>query len=74
MFDFEGSDGGYGFDPFISSPQRLTLAAHGVLLLAKCGLLPEVDEREIKETSRTDGLVEALVLLQTSWMCFKPSD
>ncbi|CZR66249.1 uncharacterized protein PAC_16150 [Phialocephala subalpina] len=68
VFDLEQSDGGYGVEPFISSPQRLTLTAHGVLLLAKCGLLPDLDEREIQDKSKTDGLAKALVLLQASWM------
>jgi len=54
--------------PFISGPQRLTLTAHGVVLLAKCGHLPELDISEIKDKSKTDGLAKALVLLQASWM------
>lgn len=68
VFDLEQSEGGYGFEPFISGPQRLTLTAHGVLLLAKCGLLPDLDEREIEDKSKTDGLAKALVLLQAGWM------
>jgi hypothetical protein len=59
---------GYGLEPFIPSPQRLTLTAHGVLLLAQCGLLSDIYLREIKDKSKTDGLAKALVLLQVSWM------
>lgn len=62
------SEGGYGTEPFLPGPQRLTATAHGVLLLAKCGLLPDIDEREIKDKSKTDGLAKALVLLQATWM------
>jgi hypothetical protein len=65
VFDLEQSE---GVEPFISGPQRLTLTAHGVVLLAKSGLLPDLDEREIKDKSKTDGLAKALVLLQASWM------
>lgn len=39
-----------------------------MLLLAKTGLLPDLDEREIKDKSKTDGLAKALVLLQVTWM------
>jgi hypothetical protein len=68
VFELEQSEGGYGVEPFISSPRQLTLTAHGVLLLAKCGLLPDLDELEIKDKSKQDGLAKALVLLQACWM------
>ncbi len=44
------------------------MTAHGVLLLAESGLLPDLDEREIIDKSKTDGAAKALVLLQASWM------
>ena len=77
VHSFYAGAGGFVFDlelagshgtTFISGPQRLTVTAHGVLLLAKCGLLPDMDEREIKDKSKTDGLAKALVLLQAAWM------
>lgn len=68
MFELESSSHGYGTPAFIPSPQRLTLTAHGVLLLAKCGLLPDIDILEIKDKSKTDGLAKTLVLLQATWM------
>lgn len=68
VFELKESEGGYGIKPFIPGPQRLTVTAHGVLLLAKCGLLPDIDELEIKDKSKTDGLAKALVLLQAAWM------
>ncbi len=68
VFEFESSEGGYGVEPFIPSPQRLTLTAYGVPLLAQCGLLPDLDLCEIKDKPKTDGLAKALVLMQVSWM------
>ncbi len=68
VFELDHSQGGYGVTSFISSPQRLTVTAHGVLLLAKCGLLPDLDELEIKDKSKQDGLAKALALLQVGWM------
>jgi hypothetical protein len=67
VFDLEQSEGGYGIEPSYLVPND-SLTAHGVLLLAKSGLLPDLDEREIKDKSKTDGLAKALVLLQASWM------
>jgi hypothetical protein len=50
------------------APKRLPLTAHGVLLLAKSGLLPDINKRDFKDKSKTDGLAKALVFLQASWM------
>jgi hypothetical protein len=68
VFELEKSQGGYGNEPFVPGPQRLTITAHGVLLLAKCGLLPDFHEREIKDKSKQDGMAKALALLQAAWM------
>ena len=50
------------------SPERLTLTASGVLLLAKCGHLPDVNREAIWDKSKADGLAKALVCLQAAWM------
>ncbi|KUJ09966.1 uncharacterized protein LY89DRAFT_760740 [Mollisia scopiformis] len=68
VIELEQSQGGFGFEPFLSGPHRLTLTAHGVLLLAECGLLPDFNESEIKDKSKQDSLAKALALLQASWM------
>ncbi|KAK0105190.1 hypothetical protein ONS95_004414 [Cadophora gregata] len=68
VFELDESKNGCGLEPFVSGPQRLTLTAHGVLLLARSGLVPDVDKREILDKSKTDALAKSLVLLQAGWM------
>lgn len=57
-----------GDDAFIPARQRLTLTAPGVILLAKCGYLPDLSIKEIRDKSKADGLAKALVCLQAGWM------
>ncbi|KAI9796676.1 MAG: hypothetical protein M1833_006016 [Piccolia ochrophora] len=49
-------------------PQRITLTARGVALLAKCGHLPDISKEDILDKSKANGLAKALVILQASWM------
>jgi hypothetical protein len=46
----------------------LTLTASGVILLAKCGHLPDIDKAIIKDKSKADALTKTLVCLQAGWM------
>ncbi|MCJ1241384.1 hypothetical protein MMC14_009389 [Varicellaria rhodocarpa] len=57
-----------GKAPCIKGYTRLTLTARGVTLLAECGLLPEVMEREITDKNKTDGIAKFLSCLQALWM------
>lgn len=80
---FFASTGGFAFDiddeydetgekttTFLPAecPRRLTLTARGVALLARCGLLPDIPEEEIKDKSKANTMAKALVVLQASWM------
>ena len=51
----------------IPSHKRLTLTATGILLLAKCGHLPDIEKEFIWDKSKADGLAKALVCLQAGW-------
>ena len=53
---------------FIDNCRRLYLTPRGVILLAKCGLLPDITEEEILDKSKTDGLGKSLCCLQAGWM------
>lgn len=53
---------------FIPGLSRLTLTTRGVLLLARCGLLPVISKEDIKDKSKSDSLAKSLVLLQAGWM------
>lgn len=82
--DFFASTGGFAFEldtepwdmrglpvpRFLPSecPNRLTLTARGVALLAQCGHLPDIPEAEIKDKSKANNLAKALVVLQALWM------
>ncbi|KAK3684044.1 hypothetical protein B0T22DRAFT_431849 [Podospora appendiculata] len=48
--------------------RRLYLTARGVLLLAECGLLPDMRPEEIQDKSKTDGGEKAMCCLQAGWM------
>jgi hypothetical protein len=61
------SDKGSEFLPQIS-PQRLTITAKGIALLARCGHLPDVSEADILDKSKANQLAKILVLVQASWM------
>ena len=53
---------------FVPRHTQLTLTPRGIRLLAECGLLPDIDEEEILDRSKTDGLGKALACLQGVWM------
>ena len=73
---FFASTGGFAFDvrhlknDFLPSgyPERLTLTARGMALLARCGQLPDVTQADITDKSKANDIAEALVLIQASWM------
>lgn len=45
-------------------PQRLTLTARGMALLARCGHLPDIPEGDILDKSKANGLAKAMVMVQ----------
>ncbi|KAM0562393.1 hypothetical protein ACHAPJ_002083 [Fusarium lateritium] len=47
--------------------RRLTFSPSAVLLLAKCGQLPDIDPLDIKDKSKADSLAKFIVLLQATW-------
>lgn len=49
-------------------PQRLTLTARGVALLAQYGHLPRVDQEDIDDKSKANNLAKATVIVQASWL------
>ena len=49
-------------------PQRLTLTARGVALLARCGHLPRVDRGDIEDKSKANNLAKAAVVTQATWL------
>ena len=57
----------FGFLPS-SCPNRLTLTARGIALLAECGHLPDIPEGVILDKSKANDLAKAMVLIQASWM------
>lgn len=52
----------------IAGNPRLSLTAEGVRLLSFLGRLPEIQEKQIKDKSKADGLAKSLVVLQAGWM------
>jgi hypothetical protein len=57
-----------GNPTFINGVKRLSLTPKGLLLLAKCGHLPEVTEEEILDKSKVDELGKLLACTQVTWM------
>ncbi|KAI4869476.1 hypothetical protein F4820DRAFT_455816 [Hypoxylon rubiginosum] len=55
-------------NPKANRPQRLTLTARGMALLARCCYLPSVRKEEIEDKSKANDLAKAIVLVQASWM------
>lgn len=55
-------------DAELQRPQRLTITARGMALLAKCGQLPDVEEEEIEDKSKANDLAKATVIMQATWM------
>lgn len=51
-----------------SNAQRLTLTPQGLLLLRECGLVPHIEEREIRDKGNSDGLAKAIVCFQAGWL------
>lgn len=47
---------------------RLTLTARGMVLLAQCGHLPEIDKEQIEDKSKANDLAKAMVVVQAMWM------
>ena len=73
---FYAAMGGFVFEidhsikPFIRNkptPFRVTLTSHGVLLLAKCGHLPNISKAFIADKSKADSLAKTLVCVQAAW-------
>lgn len=54
--------------PFTDGTTRMSLTPKGILLLAKCGRLPEVSEREILDKSKVDEIGKVLACMQVTWM------
>ena len=57
-----------GYEALFHEPDRLTLTASGVLLLAQSGHVPDLDRESIWDKSKADSLAKALVCLQAAWM------
>ncbi|KAI9713056.1 MAG: hypothetical protein M1820_001041 [Bogoriella megaspora] len=57
-----------GEKTLFNAPERLTLTASGVLLLARCGHLPDVHRDVIWDKSKADGLAKTVVCVQAAWM------
>lgn len=53
---------------FTNGIQRLSLTPKGLLLLARCGHLPEVSQEEILDKSKVDELGKLLACTQVTWM------
>ncbi|KAF3939537.1 hypothetical protein ABW19_dt0209686 [Dactylella cylindrospora] len=51
-----------------TAPNKLTLTAHGVGLLASLGHLPDVPVEEIEDKSKGNDIAKFLVMLQAAWM------
>lgn len=68
-FELDGLDPvNTGKDSEDQPPQRLTLTARGVALLAQCGHLPRVDRGDIDDKSKANNLAKATVIMQASWL------
>ncbi|MCJ1244284.1 hypothetical protein MMC30_001482 [Trapelia coarctata] len=77
VHSFYAGMGGFVFDvdffpsdskEMLPRHSRLTLTASGVILLAKCGHLPDIDRDFLWDKSKADGLAKAIVCLQAAWM------
>ena len=67
VFDFKDSFPS-GSHSFATGIERLSLTPKGVKLLAECGHLPRISEREIADKSKTDELGKFLACIQATWM------
>jgi hypothetical protein len=52
---------------FIPSRRRLTLTPRGIVLLARCGLLPDISKEEITDKSKADSIAKSIACLQATW-------
>lgn len=68
VFDFHHDDDGDSSSFVPTKYNRLVLTPQGVILLARCGYLPDINPDDIRDKSKSDGLAKALVILQASWM------
>jgi hypothetical protein len=78
VHSFYAGMGGFAFDlsipttagksTFIPGLRMLHLTPRGILLLAKCGLLPSVTREEILDKSKTDGSGKAICCIQVGWI------
>ncbi|KAM0714818.1 hypothetical protein Q7P37_009282 [Cladosporium fusiforme] len=78
VHSFYGGMGGFAFDlsasgttaasPSIPGLRRLHVTPRGLLLLAKCGLLPRVTKDDILDKSKTDGVGKLICCVQVGWM------
>ncbi|KAK3369656.1 hypothetical protein B0T24DRAFT_533274 [Lasiosphaeria ovina] len=65
---FYAAMGGFAFNSDESAPKRFHLTAHGVLVLAELGLLPDISEAAIRDKSKADDVGKSLAMLQASWL------
>jgi hypothetical protein len=78
VHSFYGGMGGFAFDltvsgiadgsPFIPGLRRLHVTPRGLLLLAKCDLLPRVTKGDILDKSKTDGSGKLICCIQVGWI------
>lgn len=57
-----------GKPTFTNGIRRLSATPKGLLLLAKCGCLPEISKEEILDKSKVDDLGKLLACTQVTWM------
>lgn len=67
VFDFDESFPS-NTQPFAAGIDRLSLTPRGVKLLAQCGHLPALSEKDIVDKSKTDEIGKFLACLQAIWM------
>ncbi|KAF3041682.1 hypothetical protein E8E12_004327 [Didymella heteroderae] len=53
---------------YIANESHLSITAEGVRLLSFLDKLPSIDNGEVRDKSKADGLAKLLVLLQAGWM------
>ena len=51
-----------------NAPDKLTITARGVAMLARCNLLPDIPLEDIEDKSKANHLAKSLVMLQATWM------
>ncbi|PSN66670.1 hypothetical protein BS50DRAFT_493793 [Corynespora cassiicola Philippines] len=54
--------------PCVDDNPRLSLTPEGVRLLSFLGRLPSIEDNQIRDKSKADGLAKTLVCLQAGWM------